>query len=234
VTDATEGKHSIISKRFRGYLPVVIDVECGGFNAATDALLEVAAVLLDFNADGKLVRESTHFYRIVPFPGANLEESALKFTGINPHHPLRIAFPELQVFQEMFQVIRSKVKATGCTRAILVGHNAHFDHGFINAGADRNKIKRNPFHPFSSLDTASMAALCYGQTVLARACEVAGLGFEPGEAHNARYDAEKTADLFCAMVNRWQALGGLQDIPDYPLEPEGPSEGSAEVRDAQA
>jgi ribonuclease T len=229
VTETPDGKHStssIMSKRFRGYLPVVIDVECGGFNAATDALLEVAAVLLDFNTDGKLVRESTHFYRIVPFPGANLEESALKFTGINPHHPLRIAHPELQVFQEMFQAIRAKVKSTGCTRAILVGHNAHFDHGFINAGAERNKIKRNPFHPFSSLDTASMAALCYGQTVLARACEVSGLGFEPGEAHNARYDAEKTADLFCAMVNRWHALGGLRDVPDFPLE--------AEVSDEQA
>lgn len=197
-----------LCKRFRGYLPVVIDVECGGFNAKTDAILEVAAVILDFNAEQQLVREATHFYRVVPFEGANLEESALKFTGINPHHPFRIAHPEQKVFQEMFQAIRAKVKATGCTRAVLVGHNAHFDHGFINAAADRNNLKRNPFHPFSSLDTVSMSALCYGQTVLARACEAAGLGFDPNEAHSARYDAEKTADLFCHMINRWQALGG--------------------------
>ena len=104
MTETPDGKHStssIMSKRFRGYLPVVIDVECGGFNAATDALLEVAAVLLDFNANGQLVRESTHFYRVVPFAGANLEESALKFTGINPHHPLRIAHPELQVLCDL-------------------------------------------------------------------------------------------------------------------------------------
>lgn len=206
----TAGGVTTIANRFRGYLPVVIDVECGGFNARTDAILEVAAVLVDFNAEGQLVREATHFYRVVPFEGANLEESALKFTGINPHHPLRIAYPEPRAFQEIFQAIRTKVKATGCTRAILVGHNAHFDHGFINAAAERHNLKRNPFHPFSSLDTVSMSALCYGQTVLARVCEAAGLGFDPNEAHSARYDAEKTADLFCTMVNRWQALGGMQ------------------------
>lgn len=199
---------SAIGRRFRNYLPVVIDVECGGFNAKTDAILEVAAVLLDINEQGQLVREATHFYRVKPFEGANIEEAALKFTGINPNHPLRIAYNELEVFQNMFQAIRAKVKATGCTRAILVGHNAHFDHGFINAASDRHKIKRNPFHPFSSLDTVSMAALCYGQTVLSRACVAAGLGFNPEEAHSARYDAEKTADLFCLMVNKWQQLGG--------------------------
>lgn len=223
MSDATAGK-SAISKRFRGYLPVVIDVECGGFNAKTDAILEVAAVLLDFNADGQLVREATHFYRVVPFAGANIEESALKFTGINPHHPLRIAYPELKAFQDIFQAIRTKVKASGCTRAILVGHNAHFDHGFINAAADRHKLKRNPFHPFSSLDTATMAALCYGQTVLARACEAAGIGFEPEQAHSARYDAEKTADLFCTIVNRWQALGGLPELAEETAEAEASDE----------
>jgi ribonuclease T len=201
-TTTTPISKSLLAKRFRGYLPVVIDVECGGFNARTDAILEIAAVLMDYNEAGQFVPEATHFYRVVPFPGANLEESALKFTGINPHHPLRIAHPELQVFQDMFQHIRAKVKASGCTRAILVGHNAHFDHGFINAAAERNKLKRNPFHPFSSLDTASMAALCFGQTVLARACESAGITFDASAAHNARYDAEKTAELFCNMVNR--------------------------------
>jgi len=208
VSETAIAVEGALCKRFRGYLPVVIDVECGGFNARTDAILEVAAVIVDFNAEHQLVREATHFYRVVPFEGANIEESALKFTGINPHHPFRIAYPEHKVFQEMFQAIRAKVKSTGCTRAVLVGHNAHFDHGFINAAAERNNLKRNPFHPFSSLDTVSMSAVCYGQTVLARAGEAAGLGFDPNEAHSARYDAEKTADLFCHMINRWQALGG--------------------------
>jgi len=197
-----------MANRFRGFLPVVIDVECGGFNAQTDAILEIAAVLLGFEPDGRLVRTATHFYRVVPFAGANLEEAALKFTGINPHHPLRIAHPEQEVFRDMFQHIRAKMKAEACKRAILVGHNAHFDHGFVRAAAERHSLKRNPFHPFSSLDTASMAALCYGQTVLARACEAAGLPFDPEAAHTARYDAEMTADLFCTMINRWQSLGG--------------------------
>lgn len=194
--------------RFRGFLPVVIDIECGGFNAQTDAILEIAAVLLRFNAGGQLEPDTTHFYRVQPFPGANLEEAALKFTGINPHHPLRVAHPEPEVFRDMFQHIRAKMKVESCKRAILVAHNAHFDHGFLRAAAERHNLKRNPFHPFSSLDTASMAALCYGQTVLARACEAAGIAFDPEAAHSARYDAERTAELFCVMVNRWQHLGG--------------------------
>ena len=199
---------SLLAQRFRNFLPVVIDVECGGFNAQTDAILEIAAVTVDFNEHGKLVPENTHFYRVVPFEGANLEEAALKFTGINPHHPLRIAHPEQEVFRDLFQHLRAKMKASGCKRAILVGHNAHFDHGFVRAAAERHNLKRNPFHPFSSLDTASMGALCYGQTVLARAREAAGVDFDPDSAHSARYDAERTAELFCKMVNQWQSLGG--------------------------
>lgn len=197
-----------MARRFRGFLPVVVDIECGGFNASTDAILEIAAVTLKLNDAHFLEPDTTHFYRVVPFPGANLEEAALKFTGINPHHPLRIAHPEVDVFRDMFQHIRARMKAESCKRAILVAHNAHFDHGFIRAAAERHSLKRNPFHPFSSIDTASMAALCYGQTVLARACVAAGLPFDPEAAHSARYDAEKTADLFCRMVNRWQELGG--------------------------
>ena len=35
--------------RFRGFLPVVVDVETGGFISATDALLEIAAVLIEID-----------------------------------------------------------------------------------------------------------------------------------------------------------------------------------------
>lgn len=198
----------LLAGRFRGYLPVVIDVECGGFNNQTDAILEIAAVTVGMDENGNLEPEDTWFFRVEPFPGANLEESALKFTGIDPHHPLRIAYKEPEVFREIFKNIRTKMKNEQCTRAVLVGHNAHFDHGFINAAAERNNLKRNPFHPFSSLDTASMSALAFGQTVLSRACECAGIDFSNEEAHSARYDAEKTAELFCSIVNRWQSLGG--------------------------
>ena len=197
-----------MSRRFRGFLPVVIDVETGGFNSATDGILEVAAVTLTMNEDDELAPDETFFYRTKPFVGANLEEAALKFTGIDPHHPFRIAHSEQDAFKDMFKAIRAKVKAERCTRAILVGHNAHFDHGFVRAAADRHNLKRNPFHPFSSFDTASISAIAYGQTVLARSCAAAGIDFNPDEAHSAKYDAEKTAELFCTIVNRWRMLGG--------------------------
>lgn len=203
--DATE---SLLAARFRGYLPVVVDIECGGFNAKTDAILEIAAVILGMDEKSILDVEQTYFHRVIPFEGSNIEDAALKFTGIDPWHPLRVARGERDVFQDLFKVIRSAMKANGCKRAILVAHNAHFDHGFINAAVARHDLKRNPFHPFSSFDTVTLSGLAYGQTVLARACEVAGIDFDGKEAHSAKYDAEKTAELFCGIVNRWQKLGG--------------------------
>ena len=197
-----------LAPRFRAYLPVVVDVETGGFNAATDAILEVAAVLLRMNSDGQLQPQETFFKRIVPFQGANIEASALEFTGIDPYHPERVARPEREVFRAMFKRVREVMRENECKRAILVGHNAHFDHGFVNAAAARHGLKRNPFHPFSCFDTASLSGLAYGQTVLARSCEAAGIEFDSEEAHSALYDAEKTAELFCDIVNRWKALGG--------------------------
>lgn len=199
---------SLISQRFRGFLPVVVDVETGGFNAATDALLEIAAVPLDMDDQGLVHPIETVAFHVEPFEGANIEEAAIKFTGIDPYSPLRIAHAEKDALQHVFRAIRKAVKSSGCKRAILVGHNAHFDHGFVSAAADRCAIKRNPFHPFSNFDTVSMAGLTYGQTVLSRACEAAGIKFDSQEAHSARYDAEKTAELFCTIVNRWQELGG--------------------------
>lgn len=199
---------SPMAARFRGYLPVIVDIECGGFNAKTDAILEISAVVPAFNDAGNLEIEQTFFHRVIPFDGANLEEAALKFTGIDPFHPLRIARKEKDVFDDMFRIIRSALKANQCKRAILVAHNAHFDHGFINAAVERHGIKRNPFHPFSSFDTATLSGLAYGQTVLARACEAAKIEFNSAEAHSAKYDAEKTAELFCKIVNKWKKLGG--------------------------
>lgn len=207
-TDTDISNTSALANRFRTYLPVVVDVETGGFNCNTDAILEIAAVILAMDADGKLVIDQTFFQRIIPFEGLIIEAAALKFTGIDPYHPLRIARPEKDVFQTMFKVVRDAMKSSCCKRAILVGHNAHFDHGFINAASERHNLKRNPFHPFSSFDTASLSGLAYGQTVLSRACGVANIEFNDDEAHSARYDAEKTAELFCTIVNKWQELGG--------------------------
>ena len=198
-----------IAYRFRGYLPVVLDLETGGFNARTDAILEIAAVILEMADDGSLIKGEAIFFNVEPFPGANIEQSALEFTGIDPDNPLRMAVTEKEALTRTFKSIRSEVKRTGCNRAILVAHNAAFDHTFINIASERGNLKRNPFHPFSSFDTATLCGLAYGQTVLSRACAAAGIEFSDEAAHSAEYDCDKTTDLFCSIVNRWRELGGL-------------------------
>ncbi len=204
----SENPTSLIASRFRGYLPVIVDVETGGFNAKTDALLEISAVCTEVDNDGNLVSGNTMSYHIKPFKGAQIEQSAIDFIGIDPYHPLRIDHTEEKALNEIFSMIRTEVRRHGCTKAILVGHNANFDLGFVNACAERIKAKRNPFHPFSCFDTATLSGLAYGQTVLARACETAEIDFNPDNAHSARYDAAKTAELFYTIVNRWKKLGG--------------------------
>ncbi|HSV78541.1 MAG TPA: ribonuclease T [Ramlibacter sp.] len=197
-----------LGHRFRGFLPVVVDVETGGFNSQTDALLEIAAVILGFDDNGDLVRRQTVFAHVTPFPGANLEKASMEVNGIKVDNPLRLAKPELEALSHIFKPIRQAVSENGCTRAILVGHNAHFDLGFLNAAIARTGVKRSPFHPFSAFDTVTLAGAMLGQTVLARALQICGLGHDQNEAHSAIYDAEKTADLFCLLVNRLKPLFG--------------------------
>lgn len=195
-----------IGQRFRGFLPVVVDVETGGFNSGTDALLEIAVVMLGFDRDGNLVRGATHAAHVEPFPGANIEKASLEVNGIDPTNPLRGAIPEKDALSKVFKPVRQAVSEQGCTRAILVGHNAHFDLGFLNAAVARSEVKRNPFHPFSAFDTVTLAGAVLGQTVLARALEAAGLPYNSKEAHSAIYDAEQTADLYCLLVNRLRGV----------------------------
>jgi ribonuclease T len=197
-----------ISTRFRGFLPVVVDLETGGFNSQTDALLEIAAITLDLDPDGQLIQKNRYFFNVEPFKGANVEPSALEFTGIDIHNPLRKAVKESRALEETLRGIRQQVRATGCNRAVMVAHNASFDLGFMNAAVERCGIKRSPFHPFSTFDTATLCGLAVGQTVLSRACEVAGIDFNSNEAHSALYDCIKTAEIFCYIVNRWKELGG--------------------------
>ena len=195
-----------ISDRFRGFLPVVVDVETGGFNCKTDALLEIAAVLIDPQEDGTLLRGETIRYHVKPFEGANMEPASLAINKIDPDHPLRPAIDERDALQRIFREVRRAVRESGCSRAILVGHNASFDLGFLNEAVARSAIKRNPFHPFSSFDTATLCGVAYGQTVLARAVKAAGLTWDEDSAHSAAYDAEITTDVFCDIVNRFQPL----------------------------
>jgi ribonuclease T len=200
-----------MADRFRGFLPVVVDVETGGFNARTDALLEIAAVLLDFDEGGTLGRRETIRYHVKPFEGANMDPASLAVNGIDPDHPLRPAIDERDALQRVFREVRRAIREANCTRAILVGHNSAFDLGFINEAIERSAIKRNPFHPFSSFDTATLCGVAFGQTVLSRAVKAAGLEFDEGSAHSAAYDAEITADIFCEIVNRFRSIfeGGL-------------------------
>ncbi len=201
-----EGPRNPVGKRFRGFLPVIVDVETGGFVSATDALLEIAAVLVELGEDGYLRRGDTFRYHVRPFEGARLDPASLAVNGIDPWHPLRPAIDEKDALAAIFKEIRRAVREEECTRAILVGHNSSFDLGFVNAAATRAGIKRNPFHPFSSFDTATLAGVAYGQTVLSRAALAAGIEWDTEAAHSAAYDAERTADLFCAICNQFRPL----------------------------
>jgi len=195
-----------MAQRFRGFLPVVVDVETGGFNCQTDALLEIAAVLVEIQEDGRMLRGETFRYHVKPFEGANIEAASLEVNGIDPYHPLRPALLEKDALGRIFTEVRKAVRGNDCKRAILVGHNSFFDLSFLNAAVLRAGIKRNPFHPFTSFDTATLGGVIFGQTVLSRIAEAAGMEWDSQAAHSAAYDAEITADLFCLMVNHCQPV----------------------------
>jgi len=201
-----ESETQPLARRFRGYLPIIVDIETAGFNPGEHAILEIAAVIPEMDECGHMFPASTHSHHVKPFPGAKLDASALSFNGIDPFHPFRFAVEEREALQDIFQPIRAAVKRNGCTRAILVGHNPAFDIGFLNAAIARTGVKRSPFHPFSTFDTATLGGLAYGQTVLAKAVRAAGIDWDSSQAHSAIYDAEQTARLFCTIVNRWTDL----------------------------
>lgn len=199
-----------MAARFRGFLPVVVDVETGGFDAERHALLEIAAIPLEMDEDGSVRPGATAATHVVPFPGSQVDPKALEITGIDLDHPFRDAAEERVALDRIFKPVREAMRRHGCQRAILVGHNANFDLSFLNAAVRRTGHKRNPFHPFSCFDTVTLAGVAYGQTVLARALQAAGLSWNSDEAHSAVYDTERTAELFCLIVNRWQRLGALE------------------------
>ncbi|WP_428095572.1 ribonuclease T [Candidatus Thioglobus sp.] len=192
-----------IKQRIRGYLPVVIDIETAGFNHQTDAMLEICAVIIGIDEAGKLFAKEPQHFHVNPFKGANLEPAALKFNGIDVDNPLRGAIDEKLALDEMFKTIRTEAKAQDCTRSILVGHNAFFDLNFLYAASNRSKLK-NPFHQFSTIDTVSLSALAFGETVLAKAINKAGIEFDNAQAHSALYDTVKTAELFCQIFNNYE------------------------------
>ena len=199
--------HRKMADRFRGFLPVVVDVETGGFDWNKHALLEIAVQPIDLDEEGRLVPGEIASAHLVPAPGLEIDPRSLQITGIDLDHPFRLAKPEKDALDHVFNAVRAAVRKHECQRAILVGHNAHFDLNFLNAAVARTQHKRNPFHPFSVFDTVTLAGVAYGQTVLARAVMAAGLSWNGEEAHSAVYDTERTAELFCKIVNGWSQAG---------------------------
>ena len=193
-----------MAERFRGFLPVVVDVETGGFDSTRHALLEIAAIPIELDDDGFYLPGETVTTHVEPFPGSEIDPKSLEITGIRLDTALRGALEERAALDHIFAPVRAAAKRHGCQRAILVGHNAHFDLGFLNAAVARVGHKRNPFHPFSTFDTVTLAGMAFGQTVLSRAVQAAGLPWDGDEAHSAVYDTERTAQLFCAILNRWR------------------------------
>ncbi len=204
--------YNLLKNRFRGYYPVIIDVETAGFNAKTDALLELAAITLKMNEGGLLEPDQKCHFHIQPFAGANINPESLKFNGIDVDNPLRGAVSELEAMTGLFQMVRRGQKAADCQRSVIVAHNAAFDQSFVMVGVERTGIKRNPFHPFGMFDTATLSGFMFGQTVLVKACQAANIAFDNKQAHSALYDTERTAELFCYMVNHLKNLGGFPHI----------------------
>ena len=195
-----------LSQRFRGFYPVVIDIETTGFDCQQHGIVEISAALPTLQADGRMVIGEVLDYSVIPHPGATLDPASIAFHGIDPQRPGRDAIPEAEALRQLLNAVRTTQKVHDCQRCILVAHNAQFDQGFLRAAIARHRIKRDPFHPFSSFDTSTLAALACGHTVLAKACELAGIEFDNKAAHSAAYDTRKTAELFCWIVNRWAEL----------------------------
>jgi ribonuclease T len=198
-----------IDDRFRGYLPVIVDIETAGFDAKKNPMLEIAAVIVEYDEQENLVLTEHYSANIIPFENSTLDPAALKFTGIDPYHPFRMSITEKEALAKLFKPIKLAVKRNHCTRAILVGHNPNFDINFLNAAIERSKIKRSPFHSFSTFDTATLGGLMYKQTVLAKIGKAAKMSWDNEQAHSALYDAKQTAEIFCKIVNRWKHLESL-------------------------
>lgn len=208
-----------IKSRFDGYLPVVVDIETTGVDMTKHGLLEIALVVVDYDDNGQLVPLTRDFWHVEPFEGAEVDPKAMAVNQIDHTHPFRFAKQEGDALNEFFTVIDKAVQDTGCRRALLVGHNAHFDLNFILAGARRCRISKTPLHSFTCIDTATLGAIFYGKTVLAKALRRAKIEFNKDEAHSAVYDAEKTAELFCKIINNrerqhQQAQAARRDKPD--------------------
>ena len=192
----------MLKNRFRKYLPVVVDIETGGFDPEVNAILEIAITLIEEENNVYKVGE-TFRHHIEPFEGSVVEKESLEFTKIKLDHPLRGAISEKDALNDIFKIINKTKNKYECSRAILVGHNAHFDSSFLQAAVRRNDIKKTPFHKFSVIDTVSLGVLATGQTVLARICDELNIDYDNEQAHSAAYDSDVTAKVLCSIINKF-------------------------------
>ena len=199
----------LMARRFRGFLPVVVDVETSGFDPQRHGVLEFAALTLRFDEDN-LVIDTRHRWPVRPFAEALIDPNSMRVHGIDLNDPSRGAITEAEAMKQLFKLVRTNIKHHGCHRGILVAHNAAFDAAFLRCAAGRATAKRDPFHMFSTIDTAALAAVAYGHTVLQEVCARADIPYDKHQAHNALYDAERCALLFCDIVNRWGKTLGPQ------------------------
>ena len=131
-----------------------------------------------------------------------MHEKAMQINGIDVEHPFRFAISEEEALKGLDLFARQALARYHCRRALLVGHNAHFDLSFLNAARKRCQMKNNPFHAFTCFDTATLSGAVLGKTVLAKALLAAGLSHDKHEAHSALYDTQQTAALFCELCRR--------------------------------
>ena len=208
-----------IKDRFRGFLPVVVDVETAGLDPKKSALIEVAMMTVKIDENGQFVPDELYSANIRPFEGSEICQKNIDFLHIDPFDESRNLVTESDALLPMFKAIKKKLKEQGCKRAILVGHNAHFDHSFIFAAIDRLKAaSKSPFHPFSVIDTASLSMLMLGQSVLQKACYAAHVDFDQNCAHGAAYDTRKETELFCAILNRFTKFCGMPEPVDIEID----------------
>jgi ribonuclease T len=187
------------AKELNGMLPVVVDLETTGVDYNQHAILEIACIFV--HCDKKLSpHESVFHEHVKAFSGAKTDPKAMSLHGIPLHHPFRFAKSEKEVLEALNEELGQQLQEQKCHRAILVGHNAHFDLSFLNASYNRTGVK-SLFHRFCVLDTVTLSAALLGETVLAKALYKTRIGFNPGLAHGALYDAKQTAKLFCHLMN---------------------------------
>ena len=189
---------SALKKHFRGFVPVVIDLETSGPDASVHGILEVAAVYPKW--DGVWSSGTVFHKHVAMFDGALESEESMKIHGIIPDHPFRGALSEKDMMQSLSDSIDAVCQEFGSTKAVLVAHNPNFDMGFIRAAQERTGIHLR-MHAYTMFDTATMGMLMNRETVLARLCMRAGLKFDVTQAHGALYDATMTAEVFWLMVN---------------------------------